>query len=99
MVGSAVLDLNSGNNSNATVTIVARPNAPPAHLGTTGQTNGLFRFLVNGQIGDSFVIEAASDPAGPWTPILTNTLTSVPWLFQDPNSAAYNRRFYRARSR
>ena len=59
--------------------------------------NGAFQFTVNGEIGDLFIIEAAPELSGPWTPIATNSLTRVSLDFQDANYATYGRRFYRAR--
>jgi len=99
VVASSKPDLNSLNNSNLITTVVSAPVAPPALLSAPAIGSGPFRFTVGGNIGDTFVIEAAADPVGPWTPIATNTLTGASWLYQDVNSGSYNRRFYRARSR
>ena len=100
VVASSKPDLNSLNNSNSIVTLVSPPPAPPARFNSPAMgSSGHCSFTIAGNIGDTFVIEAAPDPVGPWTPIATNTLTGTSWLYQDLNTGNYNRRFYRVQSR
>jgi hypothetical protein len=56
-----------------------------------------FQFTIHGEVGDTFIIEASADITGGWTQLATVTLSSVSLDFQDPDSGAYGRRFYRAR--
>jgi subtilisin-like proprotein convertase family protein len=80
------------------ITTVGRLNPPPARLnGALAFAPGAFQFTINGEVGDTFIIEAASDLAGTWTAVATNTLTGIAIDFKDSNAAGYGRRFYRAR--
>jgi hypothetical protein len=59
------------------------------------QFYGYFMITVNGTVGSSYRLEAASDPAGPWEPLVIMTLTSSPWSYVDWESAGQTKRFYR----
>jgi len=49
--------------------------------------SGHFQFTVNGQIGDTVIIEASTNLDGPWIPIATNTLNAISLSFQDTDPA------------
>jgi hypothetical protein len=63
----------------------------PAMLGNATRTGGQFSFLVSGNTGSNYVVQASSDLVH-WAPISTNT---APFMFVDTNTAAYCQRFYR----
>jgi len=58
-----------------------------------------FGFLITGTTNLTFVVDACTDLTHPvWYPLQTNTLTSGPAYFSDPQWAEYPARFYRLRS-
>ena len=60
-------------------------------------TNG-FAFNINWASGMTVVVEACTSLANPvWSPLATNTLTSVLFHFSDPQWTNYPGRFYRLR--
>ena len=63
----------------------------PATLGNAIRANGQFSFLVSGNTGSNYVVQASSDLMT-WSSITTNT---APFMFTDTNTAAYCKRFYR----
>jgi uncharacterized repeat protein (TIGR03803 family) len=58
-------------------------------------TNG-FGFNLSGMAGQTVVIEASSNLRS-WTPLLTNSLLTGCFHFNDPDSTNFAQRFYRAR--
>jgi fibronectin type 3 domain-containing protein len=63
----------------------------PATLGNVARTGGQFSFLVSGNSGSNYVVQASSDLIN-WVPVTTNT---APFVFTDTNMAAFCKRFYR----
>lgn len=55
------------------------------------------RVGLTGQIGQAYVLEAAPDVTAPWTPWITNILTSTTTNVLDPESVSQPQRLYRAR--
>jgi hypothetical protein len=53
-----------------------------------------FQFMVDGQIGSTFRLQASDDLVN-WEDIFTFTNTRVSTLFLDSEATAYGRRFYR----
>ncbi len=75
--------------------LVSAPLAPPAiDSSTLGFSGGLFSFTVLGSPGQVIRIEAATT-LGSWQTIATRTLDAATWIFSDPDSASFPRRFYR----
>jgi DeoR/GlpR family transcriptional regulator of sugar metabolism len=72
--------------------------APPqAVLGAaTPLTNGAFQFIVNGQTGLRYVIEASTDFTN-WTAITTSFPVGGKITVTDTNAVVLPYRFYRAR--
>ena len=63
-----------------------------------GVKDGQFGFNVTGNIGLSFVVEAAADLAHPvWKPLATNTWYVRTAFFSDPQWRAFPARVYRLR--
>ena len=62
-----------------------------ATLGNVTRANGQFSFLVSGNSGSNYVVQASSDLIN-WVPVTTNT---APFVFTDTNTAAFCKRFYR----
>jgi len=62
-----------------------------ATLGNVARANGQFSFLVSGNTGSNYVVQASTDLVN-WTSIATNT---APFTFVDTNMVAYSQRFYR----
>lgn len=77
----------------ARVEITAEP-LPVVVPGTAGLVDGLFSFEVSGEPGTEVGIEASEDMNG-WDVVATQVLGSGNWLFSDPDTALYGRRFYR----
>jgi hypothetical protein len=63
----------------------------PSTLGNVTQTGGQFSFLVSGNAGSNYVVQASSDLMT-WSSITTNV---APFTFTDTNTAAFCKRFYR----
>ena len=58
-----------------------------------------FGLLITGTTNVTVVVDACTDLTHPvWYPLQTNTLTSGPAYFSDPQWAEYPARFYRLRS-
>ena len=77
-----------------------RPTKPLAQSIVTelGVKDGQFGFNVTGNIGLSFVVEAAADLAHPvWKPLATNTWDDATAFFSDPQWRAFPTRVYRLR--
>lgn len=60
-------------------------------------TNEYFGFAVGVDIGETYVIQTASNllEQDPWVPVATCTPASSPYLFSDPASTNYTSLFYR----
>ncbi|MDQ6631914.1 MAG: chitobiase/beta-hexosaminidase C-terminal domain-containing protein, partial [Verrucomicrobiota bacterium] len=88
--------LKSGMNASPVISkqFIINPNAPSttAHRGWNGQCE----VRINGQVGQTFVIEASTDLTN-WAEISTVTLTAPVYFYMDPNAASFTSRFYRAR--
>ncbi|HEX4349882.1 MAG TPA: hypothetical protein VH251_05830, partial [Verrucomicrobiae bacterium] len=55
--------------------------------------NKHFQFLLTGQSGSNYVIQASTNLAAPnWLPVYTNV---SPFTFVDSNAGSFTRRFYR----
>jgi hypothetical protein len=65
-------------------------------LGGSLNANGRFKLRLEGEAGQTLVIEASSDLRN-WVPLSTNTLKGVTLEFDDPDSGSLSSRFYRAR--
>ena len=64
-----------------------------------GVRSNQFGFDVNWTSGQVVVVEACTNLSDPdWQPVQTNTLTSDPLYFSDPQWTNYPGRFYRLRS-
>jgi len=63
----------------------------PATLGNIAWTGGHFSFLVSGNTGSNYVVQASTDLVH-WTSITTNL---APFTFVDTNTVTYSKRFYR----
>ena len=55
------------------------------------------RVTIEGRSGDSYLIEAAPNPAGPWQPLVTVPNTTGTAQYLDPAARTLPARFYRAR--
>jgi hypothetical protein len=77
-------------------TLVVNPALPPPAIdsATLGFTGGLFSFTVLGSSSQVVRIEAATT-LGDWQPIATRTLDAATWIFSDPDTASFPKRFYR----
>ena len=80
-------------------TLVVTPAPPPPAIdrATLGFSGGLFTFTVRGSPGQSVRIEAAETLGAldDWQGIATRTLDSATWVFSDPQTASFPKRFYR----
>ncbi len=63
----------------------------PATLGNATRTGGQFSFLVSGNTGSNYVVQASTDLVH-WTSLTTNM---APFTFVDTNMMACSKRFYR----
>ena len=57
--------------------------------------NHQFRLTLNGTPGQTYVLEAATNVTGPWTPISSVTLTTMTTNCVDPGATNFSLRFYR----
>jgi hypothetical protein len=71
--------------------LILQPNAGNARF-----VSNCFGFNLRGMAGQTVVIEASADLVA-WTPLLTNSLLTGYYYFNDPASSNFNRRFYRGR--
>jgi hypothetical protein len=63
-----------------------------------GVKEGSFGFAVTGSSGQRFTVEGTTNlNRTEWSPLVTNTLTGVPFYFSDPGSTNYPLRLYRLR--
>jgi formylglycine-generating enzyme required for sulfatase activity len=77
--------------------IMSPPSSPPSSSFITGSiiySNGLFRFSVQTESGRTCIIHT-SDNLSQWAPVFTNVGNGATWQFNDPVSAARQRRYYR----
>src|ERR1035437_6753636 len=84
------------NNYGSTVFTLNRSSGPPTlGFGSTPAwgTNG-FRFAVNGQIGQAYILQASTNLVN-WVPILNFTCTNSPTYVTDPGAKSFIWRFYR----
>jgi endonuclease YncB( thermonuclease family) len=58
---------------------------------------GVFRFILLGEAGQNYQIEASNDLTD-WLPLRTHTATGLTIEFEDAEAAQLGQRFYRARS-
>ena len=73
---------------------------PLPGLGTNGLglQSGGFSFNLSGVAGQTIIIEASTNlPSANWTALATNTLSTGPLYFADPDWTNTPRRFYRVR--
>jgi endonuclease G len=76
-----------------TVTQVLTPALAPT-LSLLSFTNHQFRLTVTGSAGTNYVVQAATNLAGPvWIPVATNL---APFQFIESNAVFFQQRFYRA---
>ena len=64
---------------------------------TAGFVSNRFGFNLSGLPGQTVVIEASTNLAS-WSPLLTNSLLTGYYYFNDPNWTNFDRRFYRVRA-
>jgi hypothetical protein len=74
--------------------VEAAPPPPAIDRATLGFSGGLFTFTVVGSPGQRVRIEAAEE-LDDWQGIATRTLDSATWVFSDPDTASFPKRFYR----
>jgi hypothetical protein len=72
------------------------PNAQPPTLDITQLSTSQIRIGVNGQVGQTLVLQAAADLVN-WQSVATNTLSTSVWFFTNAQPAAATRLFYRAK--
>jgi len=78
-----------------TTPVTAYYTQPPQLAGMIA-ASGKFQFVLSGQVGTNYVIQASSDFVV-WTPISTNTIPAGGSMtIIDSNMASFTRRFYRA---
>jgi hypothetical protein len=83
-------------NYGSTVFTLNRSSGPPTlGFGSTPAwgTNG-FRFAVNGQIGQAYILQASTNLVN-WVPVLNFTCTNSPTYVTDPGAKSFIWRFYR----
>jgi len=69
----------------------------PLHFQLISWTSeGLFRVEVMGNPGQIFSLETSSN-LQQWDPSITQQLTEIPFLFEDPGSGTSKQRYYRLR--
>lgn len=81
-----------------TLSIRTAPVPPPIILTADagfGFTNGVFGFNLSGPTGWPVIIQGSTNLLD-WTPLQTNLLGPNPIYFADPETNAFNQRFYRA---
>jgi len=71
---------------------VIQPATPT--INTASVTNGQFGFLINGDTGPDYTIEASTNLTF-WVPLFTNSSPSLPYFWADTNSTTYPFLFYR----
>jgi hypothetical protein len=85
-----------GRRAFATNAIVVSTNAPPVLTHPQKASGAGFSFVLAGAPQATFVIQASSD-LKTWTPIATNSLSGSGTItINDPQAAAFSRRYYRA---
>jgi hypothetical protein len=82
--------------NNQTVNFIGQPlsNTAPT-LGQAMFSSGQFQFQINALSGRNYRIDASTNLIS-WVPVVTNTAFGGNFNFSDPNTASYQRRFYRA---
>jgi len=89
----AIADASGGDGSDIGAYEVAVIMAVPAVLSSVGHGNNHFQFLLTGQPGSSYAIQASTNLAtASWLAIYTN---QSPFTFVDSNASRFPRRFYR----
>jgi len=63
-------------------------------INTAAVTSGQFGFLINGDAGPDYTIEASTNLTF-WVPLFTNSSPSLPYFWADTNSTTYPFLFYR----
>jgi len=98
----ATLTISSSGLASEAITVYAldtgantAPEAPT--LGTVTINGGAVRVGLNGQAGETYVLEGSTNLLFPWIPVTTNTLTSSFSNILDPSAGNLPLRFYRAR--
>jgi len=76
------------------VEITVAPMPVEIVAGSAGLVDGLFSFEVSGDPGTEIAVEASDDMDG-WDIVATQILGSGNWVFSDPDTGLYGRRFYR----
>jgi arylsulfatase A len=71
---------------------VSQPAKPS--ISNVGMVNQQFTFIVNGDSGPDYTVEASTDLID-WSPIWTNPSPTPPFLFTDPDIMNFSHRFYR----
>jgi hypothetical protein len=82
-------------NTNPPVTTLI---AAPVITGVVASPDGSFTLSLAGTIGDTYVLETATNffATGGWQPVATNTLeTNAVWQFNDTGATNFAQRFYR----
>jgi polygalacturonase len=74
---------------NVTVNLPAPPSIQPASF-----TNGQFSFSINGASGPDYLVQASTNLTN-WITIATNNAPTPPFLWSDPDTNLFTRRFYR----
>jgi uncharacterized repeat protein (TIGR01451 family) len=94
-VSASQADLNPLNNSAAAlITVLSLP--APRLLSSAVLTNGQFQFILSGQIGTNYIVQASTNLVN-WISLTTNvTDANGTFKFTDSSAAAYSGRYYRA---
>jgi len=75
------------------VTVISA--APPVLSASAGITSGTFKFTVNGQVGQEYIVQSSTNLVN-WMPIYTNPSPFVsPFTFTNSNTSIYPDQFYR----
>jgi autotransporter-associated beta strand protein len=74
--------------------VVVVPPVKPV-FGMPAVTAGTFQTLINGNLGPDYSIYATTNLLGGWQLLLTTNPVAIPFLFTDPASANFPRRYYR----
>ncbi len=74
---------------NVTVNLPAPPTIQPASF-----TNGQFSFNITGASGPDYLVQASTNLIN-WITIATNNAPTPPFLWSDPDTNLFTRRFYR----
>jgi len=99
--GSNSMNVSFTDGGGAMVSVSGSAYTPPTPSQLTGMSlsNGMSRFVLNGPVGNNYLIQVSSNLVN-WLPLSTNTIPASGWvLITDPSMANQSRRFCRASER